>query len=221
MKLTYLFHSGFVLELEQHILIFDYFKGTLPHLDPKKKVYVFASHKHHDHYNPKIFHIKHPHITYILSYDIHHIGYQVEPHQTYHLDDLKIQTLLSTDEGVAFVVQVENKMIYHAGDLNWWNWEGEPKNFLDYQEKTFKQEIASIKDISFDVMMIPLDNRLEKNASDGMNYILQNIQTKYAIPMHCFSHHQEMSKLIDLPPLNQYNNIIKIQKRHQEWLLDV
>ena len=38
----------------------------------------------------------------------------------------EIRTLRSTDEGVAFVVHYAGKTIYHAGDLNWWHWEGEP-----------------------------------------------------------------------------------------------
>ncbi len=219
MKVTYLFNSGFVVELEKHILIFDYFKGAIDHLDPHKKVYVFSSHRHKDHYNPDIFNFKHPSITYILSDDIDHDGFKVKPHQTYHIDELTIQTLLSTDEGVAFVVNVENKMIYHAGDLNWWNWEGEPQDFLDDQERIFKQEINSIKDIHFDIMMIPLDIRLENHASDGMNYILSHMKPHYVFPMHCFSHHKEMSQLLDLPPLNQYS-IFKIEKRHQIWTLN-
>ena len=95
MKVTYLFNSGFVVELEKHILIFDYFKGAIDHLDPHKKVYVFSSHRHEDHYNPDIFNFKHPSITYILSDDIDHDGFKVKPHQTYHIDDLSIKTLLS------------------------------------------------------------------------------------------------------------------------------
>ena len=39
---------------------------------------------------------------------------------------VRIRTLKSTDEGVAFLVEAEGKSIYHAGDLNWWYWEGEP-----------------------------------------------------------------------------------------------
>ena len=40
-----------------------------------------------------------------------------------------IASLKSTDEGVAFVVWAEGHSIYHAGDLNWWHWEGEPFPF--------------------------------------------------------------------------------------------
>ena len=76
MTLTYIFHSGFVLETEQSILVFDYW------LDPccvmegviksDKPLYVFSSHFHEDHFTREILEWKRqkPNITYILSKDI-------------------------------------------------------------------------------------------------------------------------------------------------------
>ncbi len=32
-----------------------------------------------------------------------------------------VETLRSTDAGVAYLVQAEGLSIYHAGDLHWWN----------------------------------------------------------------------------------------------------
>ena len=54
MKVTYLNHSGFLLELEDCYIVFDYYRGELPPLNTKKEVLVFCSHVHGDHYNPKI-----------------------------------------------------------------------------------------------------------------------------------------------------------------------
>lgn len=42
MKVTYLNHSGFLLELEDCYIIFDYYRGELPPLNKKKEVFVFA-----------------------------------------------------------------------------------------------------------------------------------------------------------------------------------
>lgn len=36
-----------------------------------------------------------------------------------------VEALPSTDEGVAFLVTAEGRTVFHAGDLNWWHWEGE------------------------------------------------------------------------------------------------
>ena len=57
MKITYINHSGFLLETKDCYYIFDYYKGELPHLDKEKEVIVFCSHFHKDHFNPQIFEI--------------------------------------------------------------------------------------------------------------------------------------------------------------------
>ena len=42
MKITYINHSGFLLETKDCYYIFDYYKGELPHLDKEKEVIVFC-----------------------------------------------------------------------------------------------------------------------------------------------------------------------------------
>ena len=51
MKITYINHSGFLIETKDCYYIFDYYKGELPLLDKKKEVIVFCSHFHKDHFN--------------------------------------------------------------------------------------------------------------------------------------------------------------------------
>lgn len=51
MKITYLRHSGFLVELEQVWLLFDYYRGEIPEFPKGKKGYVFVSHRHIDHFN--------------------------------------------------------------------------------------------------------------------------------------------------------------------------
>lgn len=71
-KVTYLDHSGFLVELEDAYFLFDYYKGRLPQIDLEKKMFVFVSHAHHDHYRKDIFNLrKHfREIRYVLSSDI-------------------------------------------------------------------------------------------------------------------------------------------------------
>lgn len=220
MQVTYLYNSGFIVELDQHILLFDYYQGTIPPLDVSKPLYVFVSHFHQDHYNPAIYQINHPKITYIIDRKIKNEGIKVHPNQFYDIDDLKVQTLLSTDAGVGFVVKVENKYIYHAGDLHWWHWIGEPDQDNRYQAGTFKKEIKKIKEIKFDLMMVPLDPRLEETGWWGMEYILKNIKAKYVLPMHFGDNISKMHQYLDQEPLNQYNNIIKINTKGEIFIID-
>ena len=32
MKVTFIEHSGFMVEMEQNVLLFDYYQGEIPHL---------------------------------------------------------------------------------------------------------------------------------------------------------------------------------------------
>lgn len=219
MKVTYLYNSGFIVELEKHILIFDYYQGKIPKLDSAKSVYVFISHFHYDHYNQAIYNLQHPHVTYIIDRKIKNKGIKVHPGNIYEIDDLKLQTLLSTDEGVAFVINVENKYIYHAGDLNWWHWIGEDENDNKYQAGTFKKEISKITNISFDLMMIPLDPRLEDSGWWGMEHILKKVAAKYVLPMHFNQSIKEMHDYLDHSPLNKFHNIISIQFEGEQFIL--
>lgn len=143
-KVWYLAHSGFAVQTENSFLIFDYYLdepkgGTIAQgvIDPKelaeKNVIVFVSHNHDDHFNPVVFEWQKtiPNIRYILSNDIPEIpnATMIGPDDTVEQEDLVVKTYRSTDEGVAFLVQIDGLAIYHAGDLNWWHWEGEPETY--------------------------------------------------------------------------------------------
>lgn len=76
MKVTYLSHSGYMVEIGGSVLIFDYYKGKLPEIREESKIYVFVSHVHPDHFNQKIFGWEkiYPNIRYILSDDVKEKG---------------------------------------------------------------------------------------------------------------------------------------------------
>lgn len=60
-RLTYLFHSGFVLETDHCVLVFDYWMDPAQKMErfigpqSQKPVYVFVSHFHEDHFTKEIF----------------------------------------------------------------------------------------------------------------------------------------------------------------------
>ena len=72
MRITYIRHSAFLAEWEDIVCLFDYAEGELPEIDRDKRLCVFASHHHSDHFNPEIFtrFADHPRHTFILSDDI-------------------------------------------------------------------------------------------------------------------------------------------------------
>lgn len=72
MNITYIGHSGYLVELAQCCCLFDYYVGELPHLPENKEMFVFVSHHHPDHYNPDIYQLaeQYQRIHYILPKDV-------------------------------------------------------------------------------------------------------------------------------------------------------
>ena len=118
MKVTFIEHSGFMVEMEQNVLLFDYYQGEIPSFDGSKTLYVFASHSHADHYDPAIWKLKEQYkdIHYILSDDIkdNEGAVVMKAHEKKEVAGIEIETLRSNDMGVAFLVKVEGKTIYLA-----------------------------------------------------------------------------------------------------------
>ena len=69
MKITYIHHSAFLAETESACLLFDYFEGELPKIPAEKPLYVFASHRHGDHFSEVIFDLAdgHENIMFVVS----------------------------------------------------------------------------------------------------------------------------------------------------------
>lgn len=214
MKLTYLFHSGFVLETGRCLLVFDYWMdpaGAFPAcLASGKPMYVFASHFHEDHFTRAIFAWRETKrdITYILSKDIlrHRRAHREEADvwlaKGGHFEDerLRVWATGSTDCGVSWVVEVEGRRIFHAGDLN--NWYA---RFLtdDYTGGTIlspefgevdplageKQYLGGLKDIrkltdSFDLVMFPIDGRIGNGYTRGARQFIERFRVGLFVPMH-------------------------------------
>lgn len=77
MKVTYLDNSGFVIALNDAILVFDYYRDPSHALNkilgdkPDAPVVFFVSHRHPDHYNPGIYEIAQNHRrVYVMSNDV-------------------------------------------------------------------------------------------------------------------------------------------------------
>ena len=198
-KITFISHSGFLVELEEAYLLFDYYQGTIPEFDPKKKVYVFASHGHHDHFNYKIFNLlkRENEIYFVLSDDIEVKGFKevtlVGPNTETIVGDCQIATLKSTDLGVAFLVtcisprpDVNGKefKVYHGGDLNWWHWNGESEEYNKKMKEDYQKEIDKLKGEKIDLAFVPLDPRLEDAYILGLDYFMNQTNTKNIFPMH-------------------------------------
>lgn len=207
MNITYLNHSGFLLEWETCYWLFDYYKGVIPELNPEKELFIFSSHSHGDHFNPEVFDLENKckRVTYIFSVEIRNTCEEmknasnnvkkipeiiyVESRMNYELKNLSdknlvLHTLQSTDLGCAFLIEYEGKVIYHAGDLHWWYWIGEPDDWNEQMTLDYKNEMEYLKGKEIDLAFTPVDPRLGETYAWGINYLLENTHIKHVIPMH-------------------------------------
>lgn len=202
MKITFIYHSSFLIEFDGYYMLFDYFKGELPVIDSKKPLYVFSSHSHKDHFDSIIFD-KFKNAHFILSNDIcKNIKSDnknitcVYANKDYIIDDIKITTLNSTDMGVAYLIECEDKTIFHSGDLHFWVWQEETKQYNNNMTANYKREIDKLKNINIDTAFIPLDPRQGDWYYKGMKYFIDNVKVKYVFPMHCWEKYSIVDKFI-------------------------
>lgn len=207
MNVTYIAHSGFILETETAYFLFDYYTGKIPAMNAEKDIVVFVSHSHSDHYNPAIWELQmtYPNIHYVLwkriltnkhAEELHTKGIDTERNvtlvrrnleYTITLSDgnmLGIETLASTDQGVAYLLNYKKQTFYHAGDLNCWMWEGETKQYNNNMKANYLREMTKLNDKRIDVAFVPLDTRQHQYAYLGLELFLEHAQCNCVFPMH-------------------------------------
>lgn len=207
-KVSYLNHSGFILETDGLLAVFDLFTdpaGVLSHYtNCGKPTVFFVSHSHYDHWNEGILLFENtvPNLYImdegcrsdkvdILIEQCNNRIIYVNPYEQYKGIDLGIEALKSihtfgsTDEGVSFLLDTDMGRVYHAGDLTDWDWQDEDSAAVN---KAYRHELALIKDaLAGDeclLAFVPVDQRLGATALSGATTLLEYFLPRYLIPMH-------------------------------------
>ena len=221
MRITYIHHSSFLVELKQLSLLFDYFQGDVK-LPEGKPAVIFASHRHGDHFSPVIFDFakERQDVYYVLSDDIWEkrtpSGLRERilfagPGQEFSLpwlSGISVRTFKSTDEGVAFLIRSPEGVIYHAGDLNNWQWEGEPKDWNRNMEVNYHRQLEAMKNEKIDVAFVPLDPRQGKDFYRGMDDFMKMVGAARVFPMHCWDDFTVISRLKAMEESKDYRDRI-------------
>ncbi len=238
MKITYIHHSSFLAETDNVLLLFDFTSGSLPDLTPEKPLVILASHSHSDHFDPVIFDLAklHKPVRFVLSDDIEQnripdecrsITEFIEPGMVLSLPEdggIKITAFKSTDEGVAFIVETgadsdgEKRILYHAGDLNDWRWNGEPLDWNNNMRTNYMQELEKIRGCNFhiDAAMVPLDGRQEDLFSSGLDTFMGIVGADKVFPMHLWNDYDIIPRFKALPCAEKYRNrIVEISREGQ------
>ena len=211
MRVTCIGHSGFAIETGDVTLIFDYYTdehNVLPAiLERAQRIYVFVSHSHRDHLNHDIFSWqgRYPVQRYVIanecrrklgrSLSLDDFPFTFLHHDEDYIDDfLKVHAFNSTDVGVCFMVDVDSRRIFHAGDYNCWHFEQERS------EKDVKKAIGDFKVIlraiesytdHVDLAMFPVIPNIGGDFALGARLYLQAVKTDVFIPMHTWGRNRE------------------------------
>ena len=229
MNVTYIHHSCFLVETQTCYYLFDYFQGSLPVLNPCKPIFVLASHRHSDHYQPAVFsllkNLGMQRVHGVLSRDIPSRTVPEDIPRTvvsagkrYTLPQGQaVSTFLSTDQGVAFLIQDGDQLFYHAGDLNDWVWEGEPDADNRQMTGSYRKQISllsrQLQGRSLTAAFVVLDPRQEGDYDRGLLYFLDHIPCDCVYPMHYWEKPQIIDRFLREHP--QYENrIMRTEAAH-------
>ncbi|HVF46015.1 MAG TPA: MBL fold metallo-hydrolase [Pyrinomonadaceae bacterium] len=194
----YMQHSGWAIRTKNHFLVFDYIGDGMPIgsrtladgiVNPdeikKHQVTVFVTHGHNDHYSEQIFDWGKTiaNITYVFGWNLPKSGnyFRLEPRQKKPINGIDVETIISTDLGVGFLVKVDGLSIFHAGDHAKW---------AETFKAAYEAEIDLIANASpkIDILFVPIAKGMscEPNESilDGAYFAIRKLRPKAAFPMH-------------------------------------
>ena len=191
MRVTYWKHSGFSISAEKLDILIDYIDGDYSR--GEKPVLALVSHGHGDHRNMGELALIEP--DRIL--DCPDVGLDLD------VMGARIRTFGSTDEGVSFMIDIDGKRIFHAGDLNKWHWRGE--NDPEWTEKAisdFDNIMAALPDEPIDLAMFPVDPRMGEGYDEGACEFNERMKPGSFIPMHFWDHPEAAEKFAE-----KYDNV--------------
>ena len=201
MEITYLLNSGFMIRDDRKLLVFDDFEDPSNTVDCAidegnfDNLYIFVSHAHFDHFDTHIRAYASHTTRYIFSYDLKRTKrIKIFPQENITImkrysewqdDNIKVISYDSTDVGLSFLVETNSgKRIFHAGDFNWWNWEGDTLENRTMMEKIFKKQLKKMEGLEADVAFFPVDGRLGNSQEMGAKAFIDNTDVKFLVAMH-------------------------------------
>lgn len=211
--LTYIYHDCFLLETEQAVIIFDFWKDPLSlgkdkdfpplldELNKEKPIYLLVSHHHKDHFTRRIFLWEKwfPDIKYIISPDIMKAVRYMMTESTYSGYKPKRENVTVLREGETFrddIIKVRafgstdigNSYTIEIDDLKVFH-AGDLNAWLQNQENDKVAFAKIVNNIAhryprIDIAMFPLDSRIGEEYWWGAKYFVDRILTALFIPMH-------------------------------------
>lgn len=194
--------------------------GFLKRIPQDRPLIVFVSHSHKDHFNSDIFAWAslHQDVRYVVSSDVmRRIRHVVSPTSVYAgpkvdaarvvrlahgestcIDGVRVSAYRTTDTGNAYMINIGDVRIFHAGDLNEWAWrdESEPdevrKAVGDFRAclRDIRESLRSESDAggagetSIDLCFFPVDSRIGSGYAEGARKFVREFDVARFFPMH-------------------------------------
>ena len=203
--ITYIHHNCFILKTDKRTYLFD-FPGEdhLPDGGERRvqeavagsDLVVFVSHSHDDHLNDDIASMAATanSVRYVLSDDVEDMRPDVipqagevlivEPDESYSYGGMSIDTLMSNDLGVAFLVEDGDFRFYYGGDLAKWVWKSASDREQSATAAFFKEAMERVQAFKPQVAFSNVDKRLENLAGGAEAY--RDTGAAVFVPMHTF-----------------------------------
>lgn len=212
MEVTFFGQCGFLVDLGQQVLLFDYcprffrektWALLLDRLQGRSPT-VFVSHVHGDHFTEDVFTL--PARQFILGQGVPALQDAVTllAGQVADFDDLQVTAFPSTDEGAAFLVRAGGCTIYHAGDLGWWHWQGEPEAVNADMAAAFQRYTAPLLHQQIDLAFLHADPRQRDAWLWGLDYLMRQGHIACAIPMHFWNQKGAPGRVLEDPVTAPY-----------------
>ncbi len=237
-KLTFVFHSCFILETSDTAVVFDFFRDTTNNFvanfayNTKKQLYFVNSHAHPDHFNKNIFKIEAPNtnVKIILSRDIREslgdnqlssVSHFIKLNEVYQDEHIRLTACPSTDIGLSFAIETGGVTAYHAGDNNNWYLKSEMDvETLDNMERCFLASVDKVRQgfDRFNIAMFPIDPRLEDEIYRGTKQFLDRFKVDFFVPMHLWGRYDLPGKTVS--SLNEYCCKVLVNDNKEKVLIN-
>lgn len=247
-RVRYFGHSAWLVTTPRRCLLLDY--GDRPvravtgsmadgifNLDelPDLPLYVFASHRHGDHYSARLHSMvaRRARTQFILGLDEQPscsdseaapVGTSLAwPHAEFALDDMLIHCSGSTDSGVSFLIEMPEGTLYHGGDLALWD------NTVFYN-RVFREETdwlaarclaaGRVPDLAF-LPVSTSDGYQEEALLQGLWYFIDKIAPYHVLPMHGHGYESLYRTFAGLALDRGYPEVTVLEKRGEEVLFEL
>lgn len=203
MQIYFLHHSAVCVLTDGALLVFDHFRHNpkarledgavgMDDIAAAKRAYVFVSHAHPDHFNPRIFEWANGHVKFILDATVPKKGSPKDAvflrrGETYDDKYVNVRAFGSTDQGGSFYLSCEGTSFFHAGDLNDWHWRDEGNaRYSRVMSRLFARELRHLKRhiTDIDYAFFPVDRRMGTDFDAGARLFIKTMRPRCFVPIH-------------------------------------